>query len=629
MTWLKELLNCRGYVRVRARGTTLIGQTVRYIECPFSTLIASMLAKVYLFAYLLCSVIRLECQRSENTMGLNSKDKFVVNNIVNVQPLNYSVPFSSIRLPPSIFQKSVVNFGQINANVRNKLATNQCLDFIVFGTSVTCAEALTESPERPQKFEDGWPFQLLELMRETWSPCFRGATPSNHSFVQVRCYGHKFENSIVTYTERIYEQYGSQEAWLESVQIERRQPSSKLLNADIIFVEPLDDMYPSSTKTTEAFVYSLLTLPSKPSLIYVGASLSILHRSNHIWSDLDIESFGRGARRDSMPFALPVMRRYGVPFISAVDAFGPFISEESQDWMRTKYICDNECHLSRTGMKILATLLSHYLFDLRESLVHTNYLKFPSEAADSYVEIDKIEPLLWKPEQLKALVTEAHPPLTITLNGQIEFLFMWLTLAGLRSSSWLLDHRGLPVAHSLFCTEISAQLVILVPYKSAHVHFFHQKMKIVLGKNVAEMGTVHIEVRIFGQAEVLGELTVDCLLPSPDSAKAKPGEEAKDRSAGGIKLLGDRSAKDQVRVLGVNGTVQSGAGAPKHGVQVKDGELTPEELNLRETLVWYDENIRIAKRFAPTDSLEITFTVIESNPPRDVNTIRLASIHLS
>lgn len=318
---------------------------------------------------------RYECHSihessSFDTNEINVHDRSIQDGRVNI---DYSFLNGSIHMSPSVFQKSIINYGQLNDNVKKKLATNQCLDFIAFGSSITCAETEMNTPISINKFEDGWTYQLLEFMNSLWPTCYRGSVLSNHTFIQVRCYGPTFKASDVKYTEKVLERQGVQEAWLESVQLERRKQTSKLLSADVIFVETLEERT-ITLKSVEAFIYSLLTLPSKPNVVYVLASFKFGNRADNIWTifDSDISAIlhNVGGRVDSAIFLEPTVQHYGVPFISVVDAFGPFTSNKSKKWISTEYIGDLTCHPSRMGAKVLSLLIFKYFDDVRDSLIH-------------------------------------------------------------------------------------------------------------------------------------------------------------------------------------------------------------------------------------------------------------------
>jgi len=311
-------------------------------------------------------------------------------------------------------------------------------------------------------------------------------------------------------------------------------------------------------------------------------------------------------------------------------------------------------------------LISHYLHDVRESLM-SPFSGFVDESANSYIDVDKITPLHWKADQLKEMATEAHPPLTITLNGHIESRFMWmLKPEPRRAHGWLQDDRSaLPKQkYSLVCIELNKPFILLIPYESVRVHFFHQKLRVVLGKNIADMGTVRIEIGIFGQVEVLAELTVDCLLAAESASDSKSGsgkhdgetrddhhKDSKGGNGNGKREMseGGESSSVELELADFSGIpsaaedsddiINEESNSKMNSTNIKQENermlqqlqtpLTPKETKLLNTLVWYEENLHISKKLKPTDSLTITFTVVESTPARVVNTVKLASIHMS
>ena len=492
-----------------------------------------------------------------------------------------------VALPADILQKSIVNFGQLSPRVRKKLSTNQCLDLYAYGTSITCAQVSGQfkvhAPDfEPRRFEDGWTYQLLEYLNKQLPPCYRNKKLSNHSFLQVRCYEQtsSFDPAEITYTEVVKEPYNSQYSWFESVQLQRRNTSSKLLKADIIFVEPMVAItMTNSQKDTERLMYSLLSLKSQPSVIYIGASFVYRNMDVTVWQSFDDKSRGS----DTVPYQLVVAKHYGVPFVSAVDALGPFLTPASQAWVTSRFIVDKVCHLTRLGHQIVGLLVANYLRLASLSLKNPFY----DTDDDFYQSYSLVKTLYTLTQELHDLVTDKHPPLTIPFvdsDGGPNYSFhMFMIDSG---DGW--EVSGIPRYLDKWGMQSSAvngpPLVLVIPHDSVHLHFAHQKLRFVIGKNTHSMGTLLIEVSVFGHHENLASMTVDCLLP-------------------------------------VETASSSSSGAP-------DSTGDPDEYEYQ-SFQWVEYSISIEQKLNEHNSLQLKFSVIASSPARDMNIVKLGSIHLS
>jgi hypothetical protein len=129
---------------------------------------------------------------------------------------------------------------------------------------------------------------------------------------------------------------------------------------------------------TEQLIYSLSTLvPAQPTIIFLAASFVYLADDKRIWKSLDktisasetVQAVPYNRNFDSVLYQLPVVKHYGLPYVSAIDGFGPFLSTESQTWLTGSYLLDTMYHLTRTGHKIVASLLLNYI-NLANASVH-------------------------------------------------------------------------------------------------------------------------------------------------------------------------------------------------------------------------------------------------------------------
>lgn len=484
-----------------------------------------------------------------------------------------------IELPANVLKKSIINFGQLTPRVKKKLVNNECLDMFAYGTSVTCAhfspEFQVSAPDfKPRSFEDSWTFQLLQYLNSHLPPCYRDGHIGNHSFLQVRCYkpADHFNLANVSYTEVVQEAFNSQCSWMESLQLQRRNVSSKLLRADIIFVEPLAMFSPDSEKETETFMYSLLSLKSEPTVIYIGASFHLRNVETNIW-----QSFEYTHRlSDNVQNELILAKHYGIPFISAVDALGPFVTPTSRAWVSSRFILDKTCHLTRLGHQIVGLLVANYVKVVSSSLQRP--FVGLDNALDTYLNISSFSTIHTPAHQLHETVTIAHPPLIIPLGRNSPRCYiMWMIDQG---TGWKLD--GSPNFQDkwgLSSSDVNGPpFTLVIPHESVHLHFVHQKLRVIVGKNTRDMGKLRIELFVFGHKDVLASWTVDCLLTETDTDASNT----------------DMSPYDTFG-----------------------------------SLRWFETTLTVEKKLKSTNSLEIKFSIVDSLPARDVNTVRLSSIHLS
>lgn len=529
---------------------------------------------------------------------------FIALPTASVKPENNSLlqsEYEPINLPLSILQKSIVNYGQLTPTVQKKLLNNQCIDWIAIGTSVTCVGGHSAKyHDQPTKFSDGWHFQLQKYLVQQNEICYRGATISQHRLLEVRCYNksplfEEVENGTVTKIEKA----NNMNTWLESIQLDRRNPNSLLLQADIIIVEALDDKDSDHTgKVTEQFIYSLLTLPIRqPAVIFLSASFHYVNIDGHIWSTLeksinkDANSFIEHDRKfDSVLYQLPVVKHYGVPFVSFIDGFGPFITPESKAWLIDKYLVDTVCHITRTGHKIVASLLLNYL-NVANSSVH--YPLFDVGDEDMFVNVTSIPPVFHSAESLQAFVTEANPPLFINFDCFETCYSRWMIDDGL---GWEVHHYVTEdLHHTLKSIDISkrgisssvvdgAPFILVIPHEVLQVHFTLQILRIRVAKNNKYMGSLRMVVSLFGHHDkVFSDTVIDCM----------------------------------------NGVNNSTHTSPLKSLLYLDSE------EVLSSQVWFDEEVRLSHKLRLTDSLQVAFTIVPTSPARLVNLVKIAGLYLT
>lgn len=584
-----------------------------------------------------------------------------------------SSKYKPVDIPPSILRKSIVNYGQLTPTVRHKLQTNQCIDWIAIGTSVTCVGGHNpKSPDRPTKFSDGWHYQLSEYLKHQSPVCYRGTQPSQHRLLEVRCYnkGAQFPEEEVGTVTKI-EKANIMHAWIESIQIERRTSDALLLQADLFIVESVDDQNEEFTaRETEQFIYSIATLPAQPTLIFLAASFMYLADETRIWATLDkslsslmVQHVPNNRNFDSVLYQLPIAQHYGIPYVSAIDALGPFLTPESKAWLTDKYVFDGKCHLTKTGHKIVASLLLNYL-NIANASVHQPFFSEAGEEA-MFLNVSSIVPVYHMASDLNKLVSEPNPPLVIMFTCDSLCYSMWMIdggvgwevhrrVYGIESDMWIDVHkRG--ISSSVIG---GPPFTIVIPHESLQVHFVKQILRFRVAKSRRFMGKLRIAIRVFGHDKELTETVIDCLLPNDykgtndgvvtggihngngngdgnNNVDGHANRNAMGNNAGDSKSIGNN--------VGNNAGNNAGHGFGDHQYEklvesIKNNDSfdaaqkTLLYLDLQGSLssqIWFDEEIHLNHKLKPTDSLEISLSVVASSPARVDNAVKIGSVILN
>jgi hypothetical protein len=241
----------------------------------------------------------------------------------------------------------VLNAGDASylAAVRNATQRSRCLRMVALGGSVTCGVAQDpRHTDRPAGKHEAWPAWLTFLLNQRL-PCDGG--------------DHKMDNLCVSGAASDY--------WVTTVAALRSQPAHAIMRADLIVVDTAvndveelaksDNDYLVATDPThrkikkycELLLALLRALPLRPSVVWLGSSTR-----GQPWV----------ARGDAAHAHAEVMRHYGAPHVGAVDALGPFDTEEKRRWFTAAFRADACCHASKYAHKVMALLLAHLIVDV-------------------------------------------------------------------------------------------------------------------------------------------------------------------------------------------------------------------------------------------------------------------------
>ena len=244
-----------------------------------------------------------------------------------------------------------MHFGSLSYNTTLKLSNGECLNVLNIGGSISCGHSLHHHPDNPHGKNDAYPTFLERYLNTMW-PCKR----DNHHGV------HKLSNWC----------YGGRPtvSWIDEVVSTRMGEPKVLFNADIILIDTsLNDLkedmsrYSDVTKNdsegyvkkvTELFIKILSKLPQGPSLIYVGSGTRV-HDEHTPWRKKQTRT------GDAVATHLPVTNYYHIPYVSIMDAMGPFVTEESLQWFSNIFTADNYCHPTKTGHRMDAAIIYNIL----------------------------------------------------------------------------------------------------------------------------------------------------------------------------------------------------------------------------------------------------------------------------
>ena len=251
---------------------------------------------------------------------------------------------------PSFYNSSILNFGNLSYNTTLKLSNGECLNILNIGGSISCGgyTPSLKHHDSAHGINGAYPIILEKYLNTMW-PCMRNNQQGRHK-VNNWCVGGRPTMS-----------------WVDEVVGARAGEPQVLLNADIILVETsVNDVEEGRDqalkakespishlrKVTELCIKILSKLPQGPSIIYVGSSTR--------------EKAWRSAQPrtgDSVANHLPVTNYYHIPYwyVSAIDAIGPFVTDESMHWFTNTYLVDTCCHPTKAGHRIIAALIYNML----------------------------------------------------------------------------------------------------------------------------------------------------------------------------------------------------------------------------------------------------------------------------
>jgi hypothetical protein len=310
-------------------------------------------------------------------------------------------------LPPLALVRSLLSVGADGAlaSAAAALASRRCLTVVVLGGSVSLGSSLGGShPDRPRGPEDSYP-ALLKPLLDAAFPCTD--RPGGHAVLNRGVYAVASDWWADKLAEALHVGAAcgartpfpggallppqSQSSSMPSVDLNSAagvaQLCADLAEAHLVLVDTsVNDAFDlvniardgnmksgvaddqalgseadarRSATLTELIVHLLLSaLPAADGAAMRGTrGVVFVGTSSHggPWAG------GLPRRSDMAAPQAAVCARYGIPFVSAVDALGPFDTAARAAWWSEKFRSDGCCHPTASGHAIIARLVMHCL----------------------------------------------------------------------------------------------------------------------------------------------------------------------------------------------------------------------------------------------------------------------------
>lgn len=265
---------------------------------------------------------------------------------------------------PKTFYKSILNMGDpaILSTMLQKLKQKECLNILAIGGSI-CAGSWLKEPQADYAFP-----AVLGRYLDSFFPCNQGNDSQARHVVHNRCV-HGIGTNF--YLQAIRDQRAS------IAQNIPRDPSNRititynrLMEADVVLLDftlndkmVAGDYWPylarneKSQREMEAMIQIMINLPKFPSILYVGTAM-------HYKEWVDRMDFPR-LEGDIAVAQREVTMHYHLPFVSVIDAFGPFNTPEKHFFWYDKYLLIvrglHNHHPSEFGHKLIAIMMLNFI----------------------------------------------------------------------------------------------------------------------------------------------------------------------------------------------------------------------------------------------------------------------------
>lgn len=293
----------------------------------------------------------------------------------------------SFYIPPTALARALPSVGVDGAlhSAATAIKEKKCLRVIAIGGSITMgASHNAKHPDRPRGPEDAYPVQLKRYLDHTF-PC---SDPKGHQVLNRGVYAVTSDYWVDKLADALHTSSAGGVASVDpsplpidmNVPTNVAQFSAELSSAHLVVVDTsvndafdlvnqarggifnsavaADDTLPDdaqrSAKLNEIIAIMLLSRMPADTDASPGRGVVFLGTSSHnnAWS-------GGLRTSDTSHAQIPIAVHYGFPFVSAMEAFGPFDTPSRAAWFLDDYRTDGCCHVTSTGHAMLARLLMH------------------------------------------------------------------------------------------------------------------------------------------------------------------------------------------------------------------------------------------------------------------------------
>ena len=393
-----------------------------------------------------------------------------------------------IFLNATLLEKSVLNRAGSSLRMKSisqKLDAQHCLTFTVLGGSVSCGDGKsTTHPSRESNGKSGaWPAFFEKLINDRF-PCYSTNNGSNVHEVLNLCEVAKGSDHWIQLFARKKDANDSFKFW------------SAVNRTNIFLIDTsLNDLFgkgytlgvPNANRTmmqTEILIRLILMIEQAPAVLYLGASSQSHCEESKGCTDWGWEG---QARTDAVEHQLPIAKYYNVPFVSMIDALGPFTTKELLDFWLTVCKIDRR-HLTVFGSKLLAALAVHFLAvhvnSFRHSLLDGNK---PSLTADN------IPPPLLVDDRTFSIYTKSEP---IEIDPLSNYCKSNPSRCGflMETSSFLLQ-EDVPGKPGLIAQDVGSAVDFFLHPKLLNERISFGLLRLSVLMSYRHMGTLHLFLR--------------------------------------------------------------------------------------------------------------------------------------
>ena len=288
-------------------------------------------------------------------------------------PIDQALYGHNVTLNAGVRLKSILNFADGEEHMTTltmKIKQRKCLNIVVLGGSVSCYHLAPKDRTREyNEKEHTWP-KLVEQYFNQEFPCLvESESQSQRDGGHVR--GHVIENLSRNAKGSNY--------WIKVIIERNSDVMQSLERADVIFLDTdINDIFDNpqiqehTSKEAEILYFLLRALSNNPVIMYIGTSSRVKCDSTgkkcFEWGEVS-DNVNEGntviMHDDIVTSHLEIAKHYELPYVSLVDALGPFMTPTlAAFWRACKF---DHVHLNMLGHQILTALVMNYFRTIMSS----------------------------------------------------------------------------------------------------------------------------------------------------------------------------------------------------------------------------------------------------------------------